>query len=229
MREKYGYRFGLVSILNHWVVAILFLSVLSLGFLLDFFGDGRALRGPWMEAHKAAGVILLVFAIWRICWRLMQGFPKEASHMPAWQVMSAKLVHWILLFAIVAMPISGILLSLYGERGINVFGLFIIPPRAENDFISNVSSVIHETLAYIVSATIFMHVGAVVKHHLIDKDDTLRRMLTTKRLAFEKKMQPPRAAPTPKIDVGSARDLSRKRVLTAKEMAEAKRAVRVKI
>lgn len=180
MREKEGFRFGLVSIINHWANAIIFLSVLSLGFYLSFVGDGRAVRGPWMEAHKAGGVLLLVLALWRVSWRLFHGFPKDVTAMPTWQKLSAKLVHWMLLFAILAMPISGILLSLYGERSINVFGLFVVPAQPENELISRIAYAIHWSLAYLVSGAILLHVGAVLKHHLLDKDDTLKRMITSK-------------------------------------------------
>lgn len=181
MREKEGYRFGLISIINHWTVAIVFLSVLGLGFYLDFLGSGRALRGPWMGAHQAAGALFFVLALWRIGWRLLQGFPKDVATMPAWQHLSAKLVHWMLLFSIFAMPLSGILLNLYAERAINVFGLFTLPAQPENELISRIAYLVHSTLAYIVAITIFMHVGAVIKHHLIDKDDTLKRMIRIKK------------------------------------------------
>jgi cytochrome b561 len=180
MRERDGFRFGRISIFNHWIVALLFLTVLGLGFYLDYVGSGRAVRGPWMEVHKAAGVVLLGFALWRITWRLAHGFPKDLAPMPAWQKASAKMAHWLLLFAIVAMPVSGILMSLYGERGINVFGLFTIPAQPENELVNRLSHITHEGLAYMVSGIILLHVGAVVKHHLIDKDDTLKRMLRTK-------------------------------------------------
>lgn len=184
MKEKDGVRFGLVSIINHWANAIIFLSVLGLGFYLSFLGDGRALRGPWMEAHKAGGVLLLVMALWRVSWRLFNGFPKDVVPMPTWQKLSAKLVHWMLLFAIIAMPVSGILLSLYSERSINVFGLFVVPAQAENEVISRIAYAIHGSLAYLVSGALLLHVGAVLKHHLLDKDDTLKRMLTSQYVTY---------------------------------------------
>jgi cytochrome b561 len=184
MKEKEGFRFGLVSIINHWANAVIFLSVLGLGFYLSFMGDGRAVRGPWMEAHKAGGVLLLVMAMWRVSWRLFHGFPKDVIEMPTWQKLSAKLVHWMLLFAILAMPISGILLSLYGERSINVFGLFVVPAQAENELITRIAYAIHGNLAYLVSGAVLLHVGAVLKHHLLDKDDTLKRMITSKYVTY---------------------------------------------
>lgn len=181
MKEKQGFHFGRISIINHWTMAILFICVLSLGFILDFLGSGRAIRGPWMEAHKAGGVILLLFGLWRVGWRLRQGFPKDVAHMPAWQHLAAKLVHWLLLFAIITMPLSGLLMSLYSERAINVFGLFVIPAQVENETISRIGSAVHEILAYIVAGGILMHVGAVFKHHLIDRDGTLKRMLRVRK------------------------------------------------
>lgn len=181
MREKEGSYFGWVSIINHWSVALIFISTLCLGFYLDFMGSGRGLRGPWMGVHQATGALFLILAAWRLGWRLRQGFPQEVAHMPTWQVISAKLVHWILLLAIIAMPLSGILLSLYSERSINVFGLFTLPSQPENELVSRISHAVHESLSYIVSVTILMHVGAVIKHHVLDKDDTLKRMLRVRK------------------------------------------------
>lgn len=182
MREKDGYHFGVISIINHWTVALLFISVLCLGFYLDFVGSGRGVRGIWMGVHQAIGVFILLWASWRLSWRLAQGFPKDTVHMPKWQEVSAKMAHWVLLFSTLAMPISGILLSLYGERSVNFFGIITIPPQPENPLISGLAYLVHETLSYIVAITIFMHVGAVFKHHLIDRDDTLKRMISVRRI-----------------------------------------------
>lgn len=184
MKEKNDVRFGVISIINHWTNAVVFLAVLGLGFYLSHIGDGRALRGPWLEVHKAGGVLFLALALWRISWRFFQGFPKDLAPMPLWQRLAAKLVHWALIFAIVAMPVSGILLSLFSERGINVFGLAFISPQPENILISSIAVLVHKSLAYLVCGALFLHVGAVLKHHFLDKDKTLVRMLKTNFVTY---------------------------------------------
>lgn len=181
MREKEGFHFGRISMINHWTIAVVFISVLSLGFYLNFVGSGRGLRGPWMGVHQAAGVVFLGLALWRISWRFLQGFPQDSAPMPAWQKLSAKLVHWVLLFVIVAMPVSGIVMSLFSERAINVFGLFTLQALPENELITRIAGGLHWWLSYLVLGALFLHVGAVLKHHFIDKDDTLRRMISTKK------------------------------------------------
>ena len=177
MKEKHGLHFGWVSIVNHWAVAVVFISVLCLGFYLDYVGSGRAPRGPLMGAHIAGGLFLFGIACWRIVWRLAQGFPKDVAPMPLWQRLSAKAVHLLLLLVIVVMPISGILMTLFGERGINVLGLFTIPAQADIEAISQPAYLVHEYLAYIFLGILALHVGAVLKHHYFDKDATLKRML----------------------------------------------------
>ena len=212
MSEKLGYRFGWLSIINHWVSALLFLSVLGLGFYLDFIGDGRGLRGPWMGVHKALGVVFLVFAVWRLTWRLTQGFPKDVAPMPLWQKASAKIVHWALLFATIAMPVSGILLSLYSERAINVFGLLMIPAQQENGLIVYFAGAFHTYSAYLVCVVLFMHVGAVLKHHLLDRDDTLKRMLRAKVKSYQPASTAPLPQPlNPKTRAGKRRAAALKR------------------
>lgn len=177
MREKQGRHFGVISILNHWCSAIVFLSLLALGFFLEFTGDGRGTGGPLMGLHKSVGVLFLGFACWRLGWRLLQGFPKDVASMPWIQEVAAKLVHWALLTATIVMPVSGILMSIYGNRSINVFGLFTVPAMPENEYINRIADGVHWAVAYLVALAVLMHVGGVLKHHLLDRDETLKRMI----------------------------------------------------
>jgi len=69
----------------------------------------------------------LIFGLWRVFWRLKKGFPATVATMPNWQAKAAKISHRFLLLCILLMPISGIVMSLYKGRKIDVFGMFTIP------------------------------------------------------------------------------------------------------
>lgn len=181
MTDSQSGTYGAVSRANHWIVSISFFAMLAVGFYLEFGGLTREARGPIMALHKATGTALLAFVTWRVIWRLRQGFPAPAAgNMPGWQVLASKAVHWGLLAAIVIMPLSGVLGSLFGGRPIDIYGLFMIPPFEKNEAIKSAAGFAHMVTAYALVGLISVHVAAAIKHHLIDKDGTLVRMLTGK-------------------------------------------------
>ncbi len=97
------------------------------------------------------GVAIRAFALWRLGWRLIEGFPVALSHAPAWQEPIAGFTHWFLLLGTLFMPASGVMMSLGSSLSIDVLGLFTIP-------------------------AIVLHVAGTLKHQIFDKDGTLARM-----------------------------------------------------
>ncbi len=167
-----------VSRVNHWIVAAAMIGMLGLGLYLEYGGLERDAKSPLLNLHKATGVLVLLYGVWRVGWRLVRGFPTPASAMPAWQESAAKTAHWILLMGILAMPVSGLLRSLYRGRAVDVFGVFTIPAPEKIEWISTVGAAVHTYLGYVLVAVVLAHVGAALKHHLIDRDSTLVRMLS---------------------------------------------------
>jgi len=178
--------YSAISRANHWIVSLAFFGMLAVGFYLEYGGFTREARVPIMALHKATGTVLLIVVAWRVIWRLRQGFPAfAAGAMPGWQVMASKAVHWALLAAIIVMPLSGVLGSLFGGRPIDIYGLFLIPPFEKNEAIKSAAGFAHTVTAYALAGLIFVHVAAAIKHHLIDKDATLVRMLTGRAATAE--------------------------------------------
>ncbi|HIF25707.1 MAG TPA: cytochrome b [Micavibrio sp.] len=177
MSERQGSTFGFISRFNHWTVALVFIGMLCLGFYLEFGGLEREAKGPLMGIHKSVGTLFLVFALWRVLWRIVQGFPQDIAVFPAWQKISARIVHWLLLLSVIAMPLSGALMSLFNGRDIDIFGWFRVPAQDKNELISGIAHEIHGTAPYIIVALILLHLGAAIKHQFIDGDRTLGRML----------------------------------------------------
>lgn len=169
--------YDIVSIINHWGIALLIIGMLFFGFYIEFFAPNGPEKGALFGIHKAIGVMVFVLGGWRVVWRLIQGFKEEAGPAPKWQSFIASSVHWILLAGILVMPLSGLVGSLYGGRGIDVFGWFSIPAATEVKAISNAAYQIHGLFAYLMVGALFLHIAGALKHHFVDKDATLRRML----------------------------------------------------
>ncbi|QCB47052.1 cytochrome b [Hydrogenophaga sp. PAMC20947] len=169
--------YGATSRINHWVIAIAMMGMLGFGLYLEFGGLAREAKGPLIGIHKAIGVLILIFGLWRVTWRLLKGFPAPASNMPAWQDMASKFAHWMLLAGVVVMPVSGLVGSLFGGRAVSVFGLFTLPAQAKIEWLQSFSGGVHGLFGKALAVIVVIHFAAALKHHFIDKDATLSRML----------------------------------------------------
>jgi cytochrome b561 len=108
----------------------------------------------------------------------MHPAPPPPAAMPGWQRTAAALNHWLLYVLLVCIPISGWLMS--SAYGVTVvyFGVIPLPDLvAKNKELGDTLKGLHEALVYTMLALVAMHVVAAVKHHVVDRDDVLHRML----------------------------------------------------
>ncbi|MCV6605635.1 MAG: cytochrome b/b6 domain-containing protein, partial [Porticoccaceae bacterium] len=113
----------------HWIVAVLMIGLLATGVYME--QTSTYALYPW---HKSFGVVIAVFVIWRIIWRIRQGWPKAAGEYTAVEKLLSKLVHYLLIVGTLVMPVSGFLMSAMGGHGVAVFGfeLFHHNPDPDN-------------------------------------------------------------------------------------------------
>lgn len=168
--------YGLISRLNHWIVAAAMIGMLFSGLTMAYGPFTRETVGAIRDWHKAVGVLILGYGMWRVGWRLAEGFPEAASIMPRWQSLTSKMTHWALLCTVIAMPLSGIVMSVYGGRNLYVFGM-VIPAQDKVEWISNAAGSVHHFVAIALGILLILHVAAALKHHLINRDTTLNRMV----------------------------------------------------
>jgi polyisoprenoid-binding protein YceI len=114
----------------------------------------------------------------RIFWRLINPMPTAAKHTPLWQKSAAKIAHYALYVLMIIMPLSGWLMSSAAGFPVSVFGLFTLPDLiAPNNGVRMLMEQVHTLIAYAIIALVSIHILAALKHHFIDKDNTLRRIL----------------------------------------------------
>ena len=176
-----AHHYGRVSRINHWLVAALVIAMLGSGLALEYASLAQGPAASLRDWHKAAGVIALLAILARVGWRLIQGFPGgTGGPMPVWQEKAARAVHWALLVTIVAMPVSGVLMTLFVGRPIDVLGL-TIPAAPQVGWLAQAARSIHATAGLALAGLVAIHVGAALKHHLIGRDGTLGRMVSGPR------------------------------------------------
>ena len=170
--------YGLVAIGFHWSIAIVFVGLLGLGAWMV----GLTYYDPWynrsLALHKAFGILVLVVAAAKFGWRIADRSPGYGAEVRAWERGAATAMHWLLNAAIVLLPVTGYAISTSEGAGIDLFGLFELPALFDiSEGTRELAIEIHYYLAYGILALVALHAGAALKHHLVDRGSTLRRML----------------------------------------------------
>ena len=168
---------GSLSIGLHWLTLIFILSLAIVGLFMTELANGP-LKIQVYALHKSFGLTVLGLTIIRLAWRLFSITPKTTADMPAWQNLIAKLTHGLLYLLLFAMPISGWLYNSAAGFPLKYFGLFKLPKLSDySPELKQLAGDAHETLFYILALLMLIHAGAALKHHYLDKDTTLTRML----------------------------------------------------
>jgi cytochrome b561 len=168
--------FGAVSIFLHWLMTILIIVLIVLGLYMTRIPisvEKIKLYG-W---HKEVGVLVLAFVVIRLLWRLLNKTPSLAA-LPPWEIIAARSVHYIFYILMFILPFTGWLLSSAAGLQISFFGLFNLPNLiAPNNHLRLFFTETHKLLAYLIIVMLCLHTSAALKHHLVNKDNILRRML----------------------------------------------------
>ena len=170
------------SILLHWTVAIPVIGLICTGLYMS------NTRAYWLfNYHKSIGVLLFAIAIARVIWRIREGWPTPLSQLRRIEQYLAKAAHWILIIATIGMPVSGMMDSGVGGHGFGIFSWELVPPNHDaerpdvavpyNNALARLGEIVHKYLGYLLAATVSLHIFAVLKHHVLDRDGTLWRML----------------------------------------------------
>ena len=169
-------RYDGLAMLFHWVLAIAIIGTFSVGwYMADLpFSLTRLKLFNW---HKWAGVTILALSALRLLWRLTHRPPADLP-MPGWQKLGAHAVHWLLYAAFFAVPLSGWAYSSAAGFPIVWFGVLPLPDFVGKDkALAESLKQLHQFFAYGLGLLVLAHLGAVVKHVVLDKDGLLRRML----------------------------------------------------
>lgn len=169
-------RYGIVAIIFHWIMAILIIGMISLGLYMADLPNGPV-KIKLFGLHKEFGMLILMLVTLRIIWRLQNQTPRLS--IPRWQKWAAHGTHFILYTLMIAMPITGWLVTSAAGFQVSFFGMFLVPNLIPADEAQmKLFAEIHEWLAYGLIAVLCLHVAAALKHHFIDKDNILIRMFS---------------------------------------------------
>ncbi|WP_299595361.1 cytochrome b [uncultured Microbulbifer sp.] len=170
-------QYGWVAVLFHWLMAPAIIGMFALGWWMV----GLSYYDPWYrqgpDIHKSVGILLFALLVARLLWRWINVEPAPEPA-PRWQQRVAGAAHWLMYGLLLAIFLSGYLISTADGRAIDVFNWFSVPATLQGlENQEDIAGVIHEWLAWILMGLVVIHGLAAFKHHFVNKDRTLKKML----------------------------------------------------
>lgn len=173
-----------VTIALHWLIGTVIIIMLGVGWAMERY------ELLFLYAnHKSVGILIFAVVLVRVWWRAINGFPEPLGRSPKWWHIAVKISHWILLIGSILMPISGATMSALGGHGLEVFGLELLAHNidpltgkvgAYNEVtgaIAGIAHRVHHIMGQVLMVTVGVHILAALKHHWVDRDNILLRML----------------------------------------------------
>lgn len=167
--------YGTVAKFFHWVIFFLVAMMIIGGFFMEDVPEDW--KGFVYNAHKLTGLTILVLMVLRLLWAFMNTKPTLPVMTKAWEKVAERVVHGLLYVTLIAMPLLGWIGSTAAGRAPKLGSWAIALPIAEDKGLKEWAFEWHETLAWVIIVLVTIHVAAALFHHLIKKDDVLRRML----------------------------------------------------
>lgn len=170
--------YGLISVTLHWLVALVVPCMFALGLWMTSltYYDPWYHQGP--SIHKGVGVLLFIVLLFRLLWRCISSPPPALSIHSSFEKMAGHIAHRLLYLLLILVMVSGYLISTADGHPVDMLGLFEIPALPVGfDEQEDLAGDLHLTLAYSLIGLAGLHALAALKHHFVDKDRTLLRML----------------------------------------------------
>jgi cytochrome b561 len=184
-------RYSNVAVGLHWLIALAIITLLTLGLVMTSLGnDEISLKFKLYQLHKSIGITVLSLSLLRLLWRLAHRPPPAPPNQPAWERRAAKFLHIAFYCFMLGMPLTGWAIVSTSAFNIPTVLYGVIPwpdlpylgtlhnKAAANDVFEN----IHSYAAYVLIGAVVLHVAAALKHHFLNRDLVLWRMLPARFL-----------------------------------------------
>lgn len=183
-----GDRYGAVSIAFHWTIAVLLVGMVFFGWwmegLREAATEGEVALSTVSGAynwHKTIGILVLVLSLARLAWRLAHPVPPLPAHMAGYEKGLARFTHIAFYVIMIGLPIGGYVTASSFGSGFpillfNEIALPKLPVPQTSDFQEFAGSV-HGAGGWVIFGVLALHVIGALKHHVIDRDGVLTRMI----------------------------------------------------
>lgn len=176
-RTKRSDRYDTTTIVLHWAIAILVVTLLVTGWYMVGVPKLTPARGFWYNLHKSLGIVTAALIVILIVRRIFRRAPPLPATMPGWERRAAHLNHIVFYVLMVLSTAAGYLTSSFSRFGPKVFGI-PLPHWGWDDVAQRTQYAnAHRVITWVFAAFIVVHVAAALKHLVVDRDGVLARML----------------------------------------------------
>jgi cytochrome b561 len=171
--------FGRVSRYAHWMIAVLVLALIPMGLFMSLLPANTPDRASFETAHQTMGLLVLILVILRLAWLLRSPPPAFPASLKLWEQKLAHAVHITLYALILSFPLTGLFEMMCRGDPVQFFGQTLPALCRPNQAVASGLTILHDrVLPLLFFGIIIAHVGAVLKHHFVDRrSDDIRRML----------------------------------------------------
>lgn len=164
----------------HWLIALMIIGLIVFGILMT--NPETPNRFELYQLHKSFGICVLILSVLRLLWRLGHKPPPLPTGMKAWEIAAAKSTHVAFYIIMIGMPLLGWAMVSSSEFVIptKIFKVILwpdLPGLPRDKAVESIFKNLHHWIGKATIALILLHVGAALKHHFINKDNILARML----------------------------------------------------
>lgn len=167
--------FGFVAKGFHWIIAFIILGLIPVGFFMGGM-ENSPLKFEVYAMHKSFGLLVFFLGLGRIVWRFISLPPPVLPTHQRWEHVLASMAHVWLYICMIALPLTGWLMSSAGEFPVPFFGIQMPPLIGKNEALGELFYDLHEAFAYSILVILALHMAGALKHHVLDRDETLKRM-----------------------------------------------------
>lgn len=174
-------RYTKVAVTLHWLIALLIIGQLAGGIYMHNL-PATTWKFELYQWHKSFGIMVLLLSLARLGWRLTHRAPALPDGMKGWEKVAARITHVAFYALIIAVPLAGWLMVSASPYDLPTVLFKLIPwphvPGIPQDAaLEGLFKEVHEIMAFAIIGLLVLHVGAALKHHFINRDAVLTRMI----------------------------------------------------
>lgn len=170
-------RYSGPAIALHWLIALLVVVAAGLGLYMADLPETLPGREAFFDLHRSLGVTVFMLLLARAAWRAVRKPPALVSGMSRLQRLAARAAHVSLYVLLALVPVTGYLMTSFDGEAVKLFGWALPPLAAPDEALGRLFGDLHGFAAWTLIALAALHALAALKHHFVDRDETLARMV----------------------------------------------------
>ncbi|UQB42148.1 cytochrome b [Thiomicrospira microaerophila] len=173
--------YGIIHITLHWLIALVVFGLFALGLWMTQLDYYSPYYRSAPDLHRSIGLLVVMAMLLRFAWKQLNPKVQPLAQHARWETWLARIVHSLMYLLVIGLGITGYMISTAHGQPLMLFDWLAIPAIDFGiDYQEELAGDWHERLAWSLMLLVGIHLLGALKHHFIDKDSTLKRMISYK-------------------------------------------------